>query len=126
LVEDGINFSGSLPEFSTDAEFNDVCHEVWMGLVAHFEDIISVYNFEACIGGLQIIQSVSHIPVSSKDESFEPILGNSDRLLSHDNLKPFQDFFISKFSEPDNGTSRLNWFNQFGGVIASDCEPSRA
>ena len=71
FVVDLVDFVASHGELAFKAGFDYVSNKLWVRLVTHLENIILSYlPVEASCCSLKIIESVSHVTFSSKNQSF--------------------------------------------------------
>lgn len=67
LIVNCVNKLASVSETTLKASLEHVFHQIWMRLVANLEHIVLVHKAETSRCGLQIIESVSHVTIGSKD-----------------------------------------------------------
>ena len=53
---------------------NHGLHCDWMWLVAHFEDVVARYETEPRPRGLQVVDSLTHVPFGSEDEGLKTFI----------------------------------------------------
>ena len=111
LIEYWINLVASFLEFPLIATLDHSLHKIWMGLVTYFEYVFFINKPETGSCCLKIIQGISHITFSSKNNSFISISGMLELFWINYMLQPLQHFFISQFCESHECASRLNWLN---------------
>ena len=71
LIVDLVDFVASHRKLAFQAGFNYVPYEFWVRLVTNLENVILSYlPVEASCCSLKIIESVSHVTFSSKNQSF--------------------------------------------------------
>jgi len=80
---------------SVDAVLKHFLHQHWMRFITDFENINLVDVAKSIEGGLQIIQSLSHITLSSENNSLEAFLGVGNLKIQKHLLKINLKFFIT-------------------------------
>ena len=105
LIENSVNELASLSEFGLQTCSQNIQHKIRMRLITNLENIIFINESKASCCSLQIVKGVSHVSISSENESFQSIIRILNPFLIHNNFESFQDFIIVELSEADNGAT---------------------
>ena len=96
-----------------------------MRLITHFPNIFRTDVTESRIRGLKIVQSVSHVTLSGKENSLQSTVIVRHLLCSTNLDQTFQELLVGQFRVSQNRTSRLNGLDDLGGEITRQSESSR-
>lgn len=124
-------------------------------LVAHFEDFVGADKVEAGPGRLEVVDGLAHVAFRGKDESRQPFLvvldlraaggglrgsahalcrgswvGGGNETKTHAfNLADFEQaleqLFVAQAGVPQDGTPRLDRFDNLVALVAREGEPGR-
>jgi len=97
-----------------------------MRLIAYFKHIFFVNYAKTSCSSLKIVQSISHVTIGCENECLESIVGTLDLLKLGHNLESLQNFLIIELGEANDGTSRLDRFDNLRGIITSYSESGSA
>jgi hypothetical protein len=122
-----------------------------VGLVAHFEDFVGADKVEAGPGRLEVVDGLAHVAFRGKDESRQPFLVVLDlRAAGHgarggcsamhslpwifrvthafdlaDFEQALEQLFVAQAGVPEDGTPRLDRFDNLVALVAREGEPGR-
>jgi len=93
-----------------------------MRLITNLEDIGLVDVTETAVGGLKIVEGISHVTLGREDDGLQPTIGVGHLLGGADVFETGQNLFVRKTAVPKDGGTGLNGFDDLGGNVARQGE----
>lgn len=93
-----------------------------MRAIHHFEHIISAYEPESGPGGLEVVDSLSHIAFRAEDERGDAVVGVGDVFGGADLHEAVDDLGVGETGVAENGAAGLEGLDDFIGLVAREGE----
>ena len=94
-----------------------------MRLITNLEDIGLVDVAETTVGGLKIVEGITHVTLGREDDGLQPTIGVGHFLGGADVFETGQNLFVRKTAVPKDGGTGLNRLDDLGGNVARQCKP---
>ena len=93
-----------------------------MRLITNLEHIGLVDVAETTVGGLKIVQGISHVTLGREDDGLQPTIGVRDLLGGADVFEAGQDLLIRETAVPKDGGTGLDGLDDLGRDVARQGE----
>lgn len=111
--------------FSLPARLDHGLYLDRMWTVHDSEDVITADEAEAGPSALQVVDGLAHVSFCAENQSCKPVFRTLDLFCFYNLHKALNDLGIGEASVSEDGTPRLQRFDDFVGLIACECEPRR-
>ena len=93
-----------------------------MRLITNLEDIGLVDVAKTTVGGLKIVEGISHVTLGREDDGLQPTIGVAHLLGGADVFETGQDLLVRETAVPKDGGTGLDGFDNLGGDVARQGE----